>query len=147
MTNKGKSLFTHVIVNKCFRFRAFPKDSEITLLQLGVCNERPSQKANRSSLYLTAAGSVFVFGPASATFNSSQDSGASGTRPVASDPSPSQRSEGCKLGAYTGAVPVSQLQYYVAGQQDLRGGMTCTFRINANLPLFTSFSWAAGQYL
>jgi len=27
--------------------------------------------------------------------------------------------------------------YYVAGEEDLRGGMTCTFRINSRLPLFT----------
>ncbi len=29
------------------------------------------------------------------------------------------------------------MQYYVAGEEDLRGGMTCTFRIHSKLPLFT----------
>jgi len=48
-----------------------------------------------------------------------------------------QQSEGCKLGAYTGTTPLTQMQYYVAGEEDLRGGMTCTFRIHSNLPLFT----------
>jgi len=48
-----------------------------------------------------------------------------------------QESEGCKLGTYTGTTPLSQLQYYVAGEEDFRGGMTCTFRINSKLPPFT----------
>jgi len=28
------------------------------------------------------------------------------------------------------------LQYYVAGQEDIRGGLTCTFHIHRTLPLF-----------
>jgi hypothetical protein len=68
---------------------------------------------------------------------SNQDSGTSNPTPVASDSNSSPRSEGCKLGAYTGTTPLSSLQYYVAGQEDIRGGMTCSFRINAKLPPFT----------
>jgi hypothetical protein len=68
---------------------------------------------------------------------SHRDSGSSGATPVAPDPSPSPPSEGCKLGAYTGTTPLSSLQYYVAGVEDVRGGMTCIFRINSKLPLFT----------
>ncbi|MGP0017015.1 MAG: XAC2610-related protein [Candidatus Sulfotelmatobacter sp.] len=32
---------------------------------------------------------------------------------------------------------MNKLQYYVAGQEDIRGGLTCTFRIHPKLPLFT----------
>jgi hypothetical protein len=66
-----------------------------------------------------------------------QDSGTSGPTPVASDSGASQPSEGCKLGIYTGTTPLSHLPYYVAGEEDLRGGMTCAFRIHSKLPLFT----------
>jgi hypothetical protein len=66
-----------------------------------------------------------------------QASGTSRPTPVGSDSNSSPRSEGCKLGAYTGTTPLNSLQYYVAGQEDIRGGMTCTFRINAKLPPFT----------
>lgn len=72
--------------------------------------------------------------PSSAT---SQDSAASRQTPVARDSSSSQQSEGCKLGTYTGTTPLNHLQYYAAGDEDLRGGMTCTFRIHSKLPLFT----------
>ena len=68
---------------------------------------------------------------------SSQSSGTTSPAPVAADSSSSQLNEGCKLGAYTGPTPLSSLPYYVAGQQDIRGGMTCTFRIDAKLPPFT----------
>jgi len=47
------------------------------------------------------------------------------------------RGQGCKLHPYTGTTPLSDVQNYVAGEEDLRGGMTCTFSINSNLPLFT----------
>ena len=68
---------------------------------------------------------------------SNQASGKSGATPVISESSSSSQSEGCNLGAYTGTVPLSQLQYYSPGDEDLRGGMICTFRVNSNLPLFT----------
>jgi hypothetical protein len=48
-----------------------------------------------------------------------------------------QQSEGCKLGTYMGTTRLSHQPYYVAGEEDLRGGMTCTFRIHSKLPLFT----------
>jgi hypothetical protein len=66
-----------------------------------------------------------------------RDSGKSGSTEASSHSSSSERNEGCKLGTYTGTIPLSSLQYYVAGQEDIRGGMTCTFRINAKLPPFT----------
>jgi len=68
---------------------------------------------------------------------SNQDSGTRHPTPAPSDPTPSQPSEGCKLGTYTGTTPLSSLQYYVAGEEDIRGGLTCTFRIHPKLPLFT----------
>jgi hypothetical protein len=43
----------------------------------------------------------------------------------------------CKLLPYTGTIPLNQVQTYAAGEEDLRGGMTCVFRINPNLPLHT----------
>ncbi len=64
------------------------------------------------------------------------DSGTSRPIPVAAEPTSSVPSEGCKLGAYTGTIPLNQLQYYVAGQEDIRGGLTCTFHIHRTLPLF-----------
>jgi hypothetical protein len=71
--------------------------------------------------------------PASA---SNQVSGTSSPSPAPAGSSSVQPSEGCKLGTYTGAIPLSQMQNYFAGVEDLRGGMTCTFRINSKLPLF-----------
>ncbi|MGB6474418.1 MAG: hypothetical protein WBF04_10095 [Candidatus Sulfotelmatobacter sp.] len=68
---------------------------------------------------------------------SNQASGAPGSAQVDTGSNSSAQSEGCKLGAYSGTTPLSTLQYYVAGQEDIRGGMTCTFRINAKLPPFT----------
>ncbi len=58
---------------------------------------------------------------------------AAASTPVGSDYSVG---EGCQLHAYTGAVPLDQLPNYFPGAPDLRGGMTCKFRINAELPLF-----------
>jgi hypothetical protein len=66
----------------------------------------------------------------------SHDSGTTVPTPAASTAVQSQPSEGCRVGTYTGTKPLNQLQYYVAGNEDLRGGMTCTFRINSNLPPF-----------
>ena len=65
-----------------------------------------------------------------------QASGTSSPTP-AGDSNSSPRNGGCKLGAYTGTTPLNSLQYYVAGQEDIRAGMTCTFRISAKLPSFT----------
>src|ERR1700677_2324417 len=67
---------------------------------------------------------------------SNQESTKPGATPVISDSSSPRHSEGCKLGAYTGTIPLNRLQYYAAGDEDLRGGMTCTFRISSKLPLF-----------
>jgi hypothetical protein len=55
----------------------------------------------------------------------------------AADTTSAPKGEGCKLHPYTGATPLSDVQNYVPGEEDLRGGMTCTFSINSNLPLFT----------
>jgi hypothetical protein len=68
---------------------------------------------------------------------SNEASGKSGATPGAPDKSSPQQDEGCKLGTYTGTIPLTQVPYYVAGEEDLRGGMTCSFRINSKLPLFT----------
>src|SRR5580704_18802749 len=68
---------------------------------------------------------------------SNQASGTSTSAPAAPGSSSHEPSEGCKLAPYTGAIPLSQVQNYFAGEEDLRGGMTCTFRINSKLPLFT----------
>jgi hypothetical protein len=87
-------------------------------------------------LFLPAGASLcFAQHPAPPARN--QEAGAPNSTPVASDSSSLQPSEGCKLGTYTGTVPLSQLQYYSSGDEDLRGGMICTFRVNSNLPLFT----------
>jgi hypothetical protein len=72
--------------------------------------------------------------PVSAANQVSGTSSPSPATPGSSSPQPSQ---GCKLGAYTGTIPLTGLQYYAAGDEDFRGGMTCTFRINQGLPLFT----------
>jgi hypothetical protein len=67
----------------------------------------------------------------------SQVSGASSPALAVPGSSSPQPDEGCKLAAYTGTIPITHLQYYAAGDEDFRGGMTCTFRINPKLPLFT----------
>jgi hypothetical protein len=67
---------------------------------------------------------------------SNQDSAKSTATPAISDSNSSQQSEGCKLGSYTGTTPLSDLPNYFTGEEDLRGGMTCTFRISSKLPLF-----------
>lgn len=56
---------------------------------------------------------------------------------VADDASSAGQAEGCQIHPYTGKTPLSEVQYYVAGEEDLRGGMTCTFSINSKLPIFT----------
>jgi hypothetical protein len=84
---------------------------------------------------LLAAGASLCLGELRAA--GKQDSGNSGSTTVAYDSGTSGRGEGCKLGTYAGTTPLSQVPYYVAGEEDLRGGMTCTFRINSKLPLFT----------
>jgi hypothetical protein len=43
----------------------------------------------------------------------------------------------CKLDPSTGDPPLSDLPNYFAGAEDLRGGVTCTFRIKADRPPFT----------
>jgi hypothetical protein len=68
---------------------------------------------------------------------SNQDPGTSGRTPVPAASTSSQLSEGCKLASYSGTIPLSRLENYFAGEDDLRAGMTCTFRINSKLPLFT----------
>jgi hypothetical protein len=68
---------------------------------------------------------------------SNHDSATSAPSPVASDSTPPPPREGCKLATYTGTIPLNKLQYYVAGEEDVRGGMTCTFLIHPKLPLFT----------
>ncbi len=89
---------------------------------------------------------VVFFPPAGVPSGSAQDrpvstgnqvSGTSSPAPAAPGSSSPEPSEGCKLAPYTGAIPLSQVQNYFAGEEDLRGGMTCTFRINSKLPLFT----------
>lgn len=60
--------------------------------------------------------------------------------PAAASEAPPE-SVGCKVHSYTGSVPLNQVEYYSAGEEDLRGGMTCTFRIGSKLPLF-SFEFA-----
>jgi hypothetical protein len=45
--------------------------------------------------------------------------------------------EGCKLLPFTGMPPLEKLPYYFNGEEDLRGGMTCQFRIHPDLPSFT----------
>jgi len=67
---------------------------------------------------------------------SNQDSGTSGQTPLPADSTSSLQNEGCKLAPYTGKIPLSQLQNYFTGAEDLRGGMTCTFRINSKLQPF-----------
>jgi hypothetical protein len=74
---------------------------------------------------------------------SSQAPGNSTSTSAASDSASAHQTEGCKLGAYTGATPLNQLPYYSPGEEDLRGGMTCIFSINSKLPLFTFY--VAGQ--
>lgn len=64
------------------------------------------------------------------------------SRPVPRDSNPSAAntavpSEGCQVHPYTGSVPLNQVQYYSPGEEDLRGGMTCMFRVHSNLPAFT----------
>ncbi|MFZ0277365.1 MAG: hypothetical protein WAL60_10690 [Candidatus Sulfotelmatobacter sp.] len=68
---------------------------------------------------------------------SNQASGILSPTPAVPGSSSRQPSEGCKLGTCTGKIPLTQLQYYAAGDEDFRGGMTCSFRINPKLPLFT----------
>jgi hypothetical protein len=65
------------------------------------------------------------------------DSGTSGPTLVPSSSTSSPPSEGCQLLPYNGTTPLSQVPFYVAGEEDLRGGMICTFRINSKLPPFT----------
>lgn len=50
---------------------------------------------------------------------------------------PSPEKEGRRLGKYNGIVPLSDLENYFQGEEDLRGGMTCTFRIDPDLAPFT----------
>jgi hypothetical protein len=47
------------------------------------------------------------------------------------------QSEGCALIPYVGTTSLDQLPSYDSGDEDFRGGMTCTFVINPNLPAFT----------
>jgi hypothetical protein len=51
--------------------------------------------------------------------------------------SDSTAGEGCTLHPYNGTPPLDQLPYYFKGEEDLRGGMTCQFRIHPDLPLFS----------
>lgn len=43
----------------------------------------------------------------------------------------------CKLQPYKGTTAIEQLENHSPGQEDLRGGMTCTVSVNPKLPLFT----------
>lgn len=46
-------------------------------------------------------------------------------------------SEGCKLLPYSGKRPLRDVPNYFEGEEDLRGGMTCTFLIHSTLSVFT----------
>jgi hypothetical protein len=54
-----------------------------------------------------------------------------------STPADSDTGEGCILHPYTGTLPLNKLAYYFQGEEDLRAGMTCRFRIHPDLPVFT----------
>ena len=73
-------------------------------------------------------------GPPRSTSVQKQENSASTPR---ADSGSAGQGEGCKLQPYKGTTPLDQVQYYSPGEEDLRGGMTCTFRINTTLPLFT----------
>ena len=53
-----------------------------------------------------------------------------------SNSQPSTPAEGCKLEKYKGKVPLTQVENYFPGEEDLRGGMTCRFRIDPDLAVF-----------
>jgi hypothetical protein len=53
---------------------------------------------------------------------------------LSTSPSADQ-AEGCKLHPYTGKTPLNQMPNHVTGAEDLRGGMTCRFRIHPKGPV------------
>lgn len=64
------------------------------------------------------------------------------TTTVPSQPPPSAANlpvlkEGCQIHPYTGSIALDQLPYHFHDEEDLRGGMTCTFRVNSDLPALT----------
>ena len=64
----------------------------------------------------------------------------SATSPAAQSPasdSNNAASEGCQLLPYAGKTPLHDVPNYFEGEEDLRGGMTCTFSIHSALPVFT----------
>jgi hypothetical protein len=68
-----------------------------------------------------------------------QDSSSNTTEPAAPaspDTGSGDQAVGCKLDPSVGTTALSDLPNYFAGEEDLRGGMTCTFRINSKLPPF-----------
>lgn len=67
---------------------------------------------------------------------SKKDSATSRPASVQSRSTPSVPAEGCQLGIYAGTTPLEKLPYHFEGEEDLRGGMTCRFRIHPSLPVF-----------
>jgi hypothetical protein len=56
---------------------------------------------------------------------------------AAEEPSSARKDEGCKLEIYTGTIPLRDVPNYIPDAKDLRGGMTCRFRVSSAFPLFT----------
>lgn len=73
-----------------------------------------------------------------------QNQETSHSTPQAAEASSAGQGEECRLQPYKGTTPLDQVQYYSPGEEDLRGGMICTFRINSNLPLF-AFHFAGNE--
>jgi hypothetical protein len=88
-------------------------------------------------LVLFSPGGVSLGFAQEGSASTSKEGSGTWSRPAAAGSDSPQRSEGCKLGTYAGTIPLSHLQDYAPGDEDFRGGMTCTFRINQRLPLFT----------
>jgi hypothetical protein len=71
-----------------------------------------------------------------------QDSSTNNSKPAAQAASSGAASAdqaqalGCKLDPSAGTTALSDLPNYFAGEEDLRGGMTCTFHIDSKLPPF-----------
>jgi hypothetical protein len=59
------------------------------------------------------------------------------TSAAKSDDSGSGIEEGCQPHPYTGTTSLNQLPNHFKGEEDLRAGMTCQFRIHPDLPVFT----------
>jgi len=78
--------------------------------------------------------------PAASSVASPSGKSASRSTPRSSASKPADASpEGCKLLPYAGKVPLDQVPNYFDGEEDFRGGMTCTFSIHPKLPAFTFY--------